>query len=228
MTPSPWSLITVAALLATSASTASAQDGDSGGAEAAAPDDVVLVPPAPRQGYFISLGAGLSVNSNSSDDEGTIGPLTGAYFNLRLGEMVTDWLGFGFHAGGGFASDDRWSAGFGGGMLDAQFVPWDHLAVRFGVGAGGLSVTDNVEEQESLLGTGGGYYLVGLSYDWFPFHSPGESGGFSLTPALQGIYLPGATFQSTLIVLSIETTWWSGLDKNKLDLPDDEAYTEDE
>ncbi|MEO1272072.1 MAG: hypothetical protein AAFX99_28595, partial [Myxococcota bacterium] len=182
------------------------------------------VPPEARQGYFIALGGGLSLNRNTSDEEGTIGTLTGWSLHLRLGEMVTDWLGFGFQAWGGRATDDRWTTGFGGGLLDVQLVLWDHLAVRLGAGAGGLSATDNVEEQETLLGTGGGMYMVGLSYDGFPFHNPGTSGGFSITPSVHVFYLPGTTFQSVLVTIGAELTWWSGLERNKLDLPDDEAY----
>ena len=198
------------------------------GVAAAQDDEVELVLPAARQGYFIGGGLAFAANINDSDEVGQIGPLFGSYFNLRLGEMVTDWFGFGLHFGGGPTSDDRYDVGFGGGLLDVQFVLFDHFALRGGVGAGGLSTTDNEEDQDMLLGTGGAYYLAGASYDYFPFYDSGDSGGFSVTPTLQFIHLPGNTFRSYIVLLGVETLWWTGLDSNKLILPEDEAYSQED
>ena len=188
---------------------------------------VELSEPAARQGYFIGGGVSGISNLNNSDEIGDVGPLYGTYFNLRLGEMVTDWLGFGFHVGGGTGSDDRYDVGYGGGMLDVQIVPWDHLALRLGVGAGGLSTTDNKEDTDTLLGTGGAYYMAGASYDYFPAYDVYDSGGFSFTPSLQLIHLPGMEYESYIVTLGLEMTWWTGLDNNKLILPDDKAYTKE-
>lgn len=191
-------------------------------------EEIVLLPPEARQGYFISLGGAGMVNVNQSTED-DVDTVYGSYYNLRLGQLVTEWLGFGLQFSGGFGEDGpgRWSVGFGGLQLDAHVVPTDKLAVRIGVGAGGLSATDAESRDGALKGTGGAYYSAGVSYDWFPFYDKG-SGGFGVTPLAQAMWFPGALWDGYLFTVGVEMTWWSGLPKNQLDLPIDEAFTKDD
>ena len=72
----------------------------------------------------------------------------------------------------------------------------------------------------------GPLFSAGLSYDWFPFHDPKSyrSGGFALTFLLEGRYLPGGDITTGGGFLGVELTYWFGLDKNKLELPVEEAF----
>ena len=124
----------------------------------------------------------------------------------------------------GFVSD-AFSA-YGGLMLDAQLVlpALPALSAHIGAGAGGISITDTeAVDQDALKGTGGAYYAVGLAYDLFPFYDKG-SGGFSVVPHLQAHYMPGNIVNAWFFVAGLELTWWTGLDRDKLDLPYEEQY----
>lgn len=184
---------------------------------------LLMEAPGPRQGYYVGLGGGSVFNANFRTEDDNTGTLTGGASQLRLGQMVTPWLGFGLQIGGGAASADGLSTGFGGLMLDAQVVPFDHLALHVALGAGGLSLTDDSNDDGMLEGTGGGYYAVGLSYDWFPFYD-GGSGGWSLTPHVQFQYMPGTIFDATIVQVGVEIVWWSGLPNNQLQYPDGEGF----
>jgi hypothetical protein len=188
-----------------------------------APEIELKIPQA-RQGYYLGGGLMTIFNQNYQLQADDTGVLSGGGAHVRLGQMINDWFGAGLWIGGGGASDDRFSAGFGGVMLDLQVVPWDHLGFHVGVGGGGLSLTDAESETDELLGTGGGYYLASVSYDWFPFYERG-SGGFSVTPSFQVQYFPGQVFDGLIYVVGLDLLWWTGLEKNKLDLPIDEAFT---
>ncbi len=188
-----------------------------------AAQELELTPPAARQGYFIGGGVTSVFNSNFRTTDDDTGNLTGGAGHVRLGQMTTDWLGFGLQIGGGGASAGNFSTGYGGLMLDVQLVPFDHLGIHLGVGAGGLSLTDTESDSDELEGTGGGYYSVGLTYDWFPFYDSG-SGGLSVTPIAQFQYMPGTIFDATMLTFGLEILWWSGLPNNKLLFPDGEGY----
>jgi hypothetical protein len=192
-------------------------------AQETADEEIELVIPAARQGYWIGAGYGGTANLNFQTDGPDTGTLLGSGGHLRIGQMITEWFGMGLQFGGGVAENDRFDTSFGGVMLDAQLVLLDHLAIHGGVGAGGLAATDHVDEDAGLLGTGGGFYMVGASYDWFPFWDRG-SGGWSLSPQAQLQYLPGNLFDAYVFLVSVDVVWWTGLEKNKLELGIDEAF----
>jgi hypothetical protein len=186
--------------------------------------EVGLAVPQARQGYYLSFDSGATVNSNTSTED-EFDTLVGAAFSLRAGEMITDWVGAGLRVGGGFADSDNWSAGFGGLQLEVQLVPVSHLAVHLGVGAGGFSVSStDPAADDALKGTGGAYYSASVTYDIFPLYDAG-SGGFALTPFVRASYLPGDVFEATLVTVGLQTVWWTGLERNKLDLPFDESFS---
>ncbi|MEM7677977.1 MAG: hypothetical protein AAF449_18425, partial [Myxococcota bacterium] len=79
-------------------------------------------------------------------------------------------------------------------------------------------------------GTFGSMYTIAASYDLFPWYDPEEyeSGGHAISFFVEGQFFPGLGGTTTYgAVLGIEFTWWSGLNRNKLDLPADAAFTRD-
>ncbi len=192
--------------------------------------DELLRLPAARQGYF--LGGGLRTGVTAADNEnvGGFGSLTHVGGLFRFGQMTYDWLGFGLAIGGGTEGNDDWTVGYGGLLLEAQWVPFDidlALRVSAGVGGGGVSrvrVEDERANDPSFMF--GSMYALGLSWDWFPFHDRQKpnSGGFAVTFFAEGRYFPGGDVTLGGGFVGIETTWWSGLPKKKLLLPVEEAY----
>ena len=183
-----------------------------------------LTVPGPRQGYFVALGVQRVGVSSKDSDLGRFNADYGTAFVLRLGEMVTPWLGFGLQADGGQAKSSRWSQGFGGLLLDVQLVPWRSLSVHASAGLGAVMARDQTGRVEGAKGTGGAYYGIGVGYDFFPFYESG-SGGFGITPTVQMKYLPGSGFNSVMVWAGVDVVWWRGLDRQELELPPDTAFT---
>ena len=66
---------------------------------------VVLVPPAPRQGYYAEvLFGGTALNYEREDKPTEV--FSGAISGVRFGQMVTPRLGLGMRIGGGSGSAD--------------------------------------------------------------------------------------------------------------------------
>jgi hypothetical protein len=185
-------------------------------------EEVVLELPAARQGYWIGGGVAGVTNVNNRTDGPDTGVLIGYDFHLRMGELITESVGIGLQLGGGPLENDLYEGGFGGVALTAHWAPLGHASVHGGVGAGGIGARATSQGRE-LTGTGGGYYVLGLAYDLFPFWDEG-SGGFSLSPTLQAQYLPGPLFEAWIVTFCVDVMWWTGLDKHKLDLDVDMAY----
>jgi hypothetical protein len=186
--------------------------------------ELYLEAPAARQGYYIAGGLDGALNQNTRKELGETGLLLGQSSHARIGQMVTSWLGFGLHMGGGATSNETFDASFGGLALEMQLVPFEHVSLGAAVGAGGLGLTDKTDEEGELDGTGGGYFIFRAGYDIFPLYD-GGSGGLSFTPNVQLMILPGEVFEATIFTVGVEVVWWSGLDTNKLIMPDTEGYT---
>jgi hypothetical protein len=177
----------------------------------------------PRQGYYLAGGFNGVMVSSEHQDAGRIVPSGGGGLSLRLGEMVTSWLGFGFEGSFATISSHRWQQEAGGLLLEMQLVPWRHLSVRMGAGVGFVQARDDEEIVTGTQGTGGASFAVGVAYDFFPFYTRG-SGGWGITPAIGLKYFPGDTFHTVAVWAGIECTWWLGLDKQELELPVEEAF----
>lgn len=189
--------------------------------------------PQARQGYYVGAGFRSGVSTAEADAEtiGSLGTLT--HFNLwvRFGEKPLPQFGVGLAIGGGVESNDVWSVGSGGLLLDLQFEPFKDLdlAVRgsIGVGGGGISRVNEADEREDdpsfMFGPIG---VLGISYDWFPFYDASSyaSGGFGLTFFVEGRYFPGGDLTTGGGFAGIELFWWTGLPKRKLELPLEKAF----
>jgi hypothetical protein len=183
-----------------------------------------LTVPGPRQGYYLGGGAQVATIRSHDKDLGRLSAGYGSAFSLRLGEMVTPWLGVGVELGGGQAANSRWSQGFGGLLLDVQLVPWRSLAIHGSAGLGAILAKDQKKLVTGSKGTGGAYYGAGVRYDLFPFYESG-SGGFGITPGAEVRYLPGSGFNTTMFWVGVDLLWWRGLDKQELELAPDQAFT---
>jgi hypothetical protein len=191
-----------------------------------------LLQPEARQGYFLGGGLRGGFVSISDEDLGSLGGFTGFGGQFRLGQMATERLGFGLVIGGGSQSNATWTSGGGGLLLEGQLRPMLDLdlAIRVGLGIGGGSVA-RVDEatatDDDPTGGAGAMYSLGLSWDWFPFFDRAEgdrTGGFAITPFAEAQLFPTSDLLTFSVVLGIETTWWSGVPDNKLDLPPEEAF----
>jgi len=182
-----------------------------------------LTVPNARQGYFVALGVHGVAMSSRDHDLGRLQTDFGPALTLRLGQMVTPWLGCGLLVDGGLATSGRWNQKFGGLLLDLQLVPWRALSLHASAGLGGVMARDTLGHVAGAKGTGGAYYGVGLAYDFFPFYVTG-SGGLGITPVIQMRHLPGSGFNALLAWVGVDLVWWRGLDKQELELPPDAAF----
>jgi len=189
-----------------------------------------LRPPGPRQGYFLGGGLRAGVLTLDADQLGNIGafPMFGGSF--RFGEMVYDWLGFGGQVRFASGSKDDFSTFYGAGLMEAQVQPWRSLPLAFRLGSGafgqGLSRADpRLEREDEPGGAYGAIVTGGASYDLFPFRNdPLKSGGLALSLYADGELLLADAIRSGGVMFGVEITYFFGLQRNKLDLPVDEAY----
>ena len=189
-----------------------------------------LRPPEARQGYYLSGGIRSGLSVGDAIEVGDLGSLNHFGLQFRVGQKALPWLGFGLTVGTSFDGNDDWVLSYGHLLLEIQLEPFPiDLAVRGSVGVGGGSISrmDESEEREDdpsfMFGS---MYALGLSYDWFPFRkrSSLSSGGGALTFFVEGRYFPGGDVNLGGGFIGIEFTWWTGLDKRKLDLPPDAAF----
>ena len=204
------------------------------GTKASAQDaQVELLEPKARQGYYV--GGGLRTLSMVVDDDeiGSLGGMVGFGVSLRFGQKVNEWFGLGLAVGFGGGGNADWTTGGGGLTLELQVQPWQKtdIAFRLGIGVAGLSIArvdDADETDDDPSGTVGSIYTIGASYELFPWYEAEkyESGGLAFSFFVEGQFNPGlGGVTSVGAVIGIEITWWSGLNRNKLDLPVDAAFT---
>jgi hypothetical protein len=193
-------------------------------APATAGEEMTL--PRPRQGYYAGLSA-YGVQARSHDAKvHSLGSLAGGAYSLRLGQMIVDWFGLGMALEGTSVTSERWRQSSGGLLVEAQVVPWRHLAVHGGAGLGVALATDRRGLIVESKGTGGAYYSVALSYDFFPLHG-GDSGGWAVRPEVALKALPGSSYNSLMVWAGVAVVRWSGLDRSELQLSDDQAFAPD-
>jgi hypothetical protein len=194
-------------------------------------DRVELRLPRAKQGYYLGGGFRTGALFVSSPDIEDVGSFTGLGLNLRFGEMVTPWLGFGGVARFFGGSNDDFDTGLGSLGIEAQALPWSgiDLALRSSLGPFFQSVSRRdsslVREDDPDQGFGAAV-TAGVSFDWFPFYDRQgtSSGGFGFSTYLDGEFLIGEDFDSAGVFLGIEVTYFFGLPKNKLQLPIEEAF----
>jgi hypothetical protein len=188
------------------------------------PSSVALEDPEPSQGHFIALGFhGISAMAFDRN-RGTRHPTFGQGFSLRLGESLTDWLSlslaFALGSTRGEAQDTLTLGRFG---ITSQWYFTERWSAQAGFGAINAQGPDP-EDHTVSRGRYGDVYLTGVGYDFYLSDS-NQSGGWVLTPLLTAEVGPDSKFTTTALWLGIELSWWTGLARDKLNLPLSKAYT---
>jgi hypothetical protein len=182
-----------------------------------------LEPPAPRQGYFLSLG--LYGASTVAHEKGAwVGPWAGGGGSIRLGELITRRFGLGLTIEGGRTAGDGQKSTVLALGAEGSVVLTGNLALRGGVGIGSISLHDpNDPFESSTRGVTGARFAAGISYDWF-VKKKRLSGGFAITPSVQVRYVPGGDTYGFYTLVGVELTYWTGLPPRQLALPASEAW----
>jgi hypothetical protein len=180
--------------------------------------------PRQRSGYYLAFGLMGGVSQAWRDGEAVKELGAGSGFGHRFGQMLTRHLGLGLRldAGGARAGDDRVT--LGGLALEGQWEFATNLTLRCGVGPALVAIEDVRDEYEPQKGTFGAGYSLGLSWDWFPWGSKASSGGFAFTPVMSTRFVPGRNASALTFLVGVEFTWWTGLPRDQLILPEDKAY----
>jgi len=178
----------------------------------------LLERPRPRQGYYLALGAYSSVVVGREDAK-TQGPMVGYGASLNLGQLLKPRLGLGLAIDLGGGSGGGQSSRFFGLGLAGQVELATNLALHASVGLGVVSVED--PEDEDISGVTSAAYTLGVTYDWFPWSR--GSGGWAITPSVFVRAVPGGD-SAFVTLVGVRVTRWTGLPRNQLELPPDEAY----
>jgi hypothetical protein len=180
--------------------------------------------PRQRSGYYLAFGlmGGASKAWRSGEPLDELGG--GSAFGFRFGQMLTPHLGLGlrFDAGGGRAGPEQLT--LASLALEGQWEFATNLSLRAGIGPALVALEnpdDPFAEQKATFGAG---YSLGLSWDWFPFGSASSSGGFAFTPLMSARFVPGRDATALTFLVGVEFTWWTGLPRDQLILPEDKAY----
>jgi len=211
-------LLTAAAILLTTlgARTAFAQDsGDT--------HDLLEMPRA-RQGYWIGFGF-YGIGSKLIEEGHDRGVYSGSGTTFRIGQLITERLGLGLTyqgAGAPFGgikkSNDK--GGLGGLILEGSLTLWRNLSVHSGFGVGYVYTKDLTALDKSLRGGGGSYFLLGTSYDFFPWRRR-LTGGWAITPTVDFNLSPDGNIKAYTLSVGVQIIRWSGLSDNMLILPED-------
>jgi hypothetical protein len=188
-----------------------------------APPEASLVVPKPSQGYFLALGLHGTSALAFDHHRSTRSPTFGAGFSLRVGEALTDWLdlslAFAMAQTEGAAKDRLTYGRFG---IHSQWYVWQEWFVQAGLGATSGRGPDP-EDLERQRGRYGDVYWAGIGKNLY-LSDGHESGGWVLTPAVALEVGPDKVFTTTGLWLGVEISFWSGLSRDKLELPVSEAY----
>jgi hypothetical protein len=178
-----------------------------------------LQAPRPRQGYYVAGGAHAALQYAREDDDSP-GAQAGWASTVRLGQLLTSRLGLGLAIDLSGASGDDQSAQVAGVGVTGQIELARNLALHAGVGFGVVILS--VAGDDETKGGYGASYTLGVSYDWFGTRR--RSGGLALSPTLLLRAVPGDGADAFAAFAGLEVTYWTGLPKNQLALPDAEAY----
>jgi hypothetical protein len=195
--------------------------------QGAEPEEAILEKPEPSQGHYLGLGLTTVAATAFDEDRGLRRPTYGNGLGLRLGQSVTSWLDLGIAISGASTRGDEGDAmDYGSLRVQSQVYPLQQWFVRGGFGPH-FAVGTDPEDPEYDRGTYGAVFEFGTGVNIF-LSDANESGGWVLTPVLTHEIGSDAEFMTYAIALGVEISWWSGLDRDKLDLSIDEAYAETE
>lgn len=183
-------------------------------------DHPTLEEPRSRQGYWIGFGAsGVAVQSwEKGRDRGIYGGYTGT---LRIGQLITQRVGLGVlieYVGSIEKGSDK--GALEGLTLEGSVLVWRNLSLHGGFGLGVVLLKDNQAVDPSYRAGGGSYFMLGTSYDIFPFKKR-LTGGWAITPVIDVHGSHDGSIHFLALVAGVQLTWWSGLPSNMLKLPEE-------
>ncbi len=182
-----------------------------------------LVPPGPRQGYFVALAGGGGVVINRDEELGALPTWPGGGGSLRLGQALAPGWSLGlfldFTAAGGPRRD-----GIGSGLgLEVGRQLGEAWLVSAGVGLGFARLDDRRDAEADALGGFGTRVRLTAQRDFFPWTRP-LGGGLALAPLVSVELLPADGFAALTASVGLQVTYWSGLPRDRLVLPLEQAY----
>ncbi|HEY4188573.1 MAG TPA: hypothetical protein VGP07_26115 [Polyangia bacterium] len=180
-----------------------------------------IEPPREHQGYYVGFGYHVTP-VKVWEDNYSYGVWRGSEFSLRFGQLVTRRFGLGLQFHFGAAKGDGQTASTFGMELEGQWEIVRNLTLHAGSGVDTFSIRADSGKNQSLRGTAGAGYVLGLGYSWFFTHR--LTGGWAATPRIEARFVPGTTASAFVGSIGIELCWWSGLPRNQLELPPSEAF----
>jgi hypothetical protein len=184
---------------------------------------VQLEAPEPSQGHFVAVGFHGIGAMAFDESRGTREPTLGTGVSLRLGESLTDWFNLSLAlALGSTNGEPQDSLTFGRFGITSQWYFTERWFAQAGFGAANFQGPDP-EDHDRSRGRYGDVYLTGLGRDFF-ISDAGQSGGWVFTPLVTAEVGPDSKFTTTSLWVGVELSWWSGLTRDKLDLPTPDAY----
>jgi hypothetical protein len=175
--------------------------------------------PRARQGYW--LGVGLYGTSSRLIEEGRDrGNYGGWGYSVRIGQLLTEHFGLGLLYESASIKNGNDKGATGGLILEASYNLWRNLSAHTGLGVGYDYVSDKTALDTSLRGGAGSYFLLGTSYDFFPWHKR-LTGGWAVTPTVDFRVMPDGNIHAFTLFAGIQVMRWSGLPNNMLFLPEE-------
>ena len=178
-----------------------------------------LEQPRARQGYWIGLGS-VGVASYLTEEGKNRGVYTGYGFTFRVGQLLTERLGLGLLVEVGTLKKGSDKGMVGGLTLEGSATLWRGLSAHTGLGLGFVDLTDQSSQDKSLRGGAGSYFLLGTSYDFFPWRRR-LTGGWALTPTVDFRVMPDGNIHAYTMFAGLQVVWWSGLPRQMLILPEE-------
>ena len=178
-----------------------------------------LEQPRARQGYWIGVGF-VDISSYVTDQGKNLGFYKGYGATFRIGQLLTERLGLGLLVETTTLKKGSDKGRIGGLTLEGSATVWHGWSAHIGVGLGYESLTDQSSNDKSLRGGYGSNFLVGTSYDLFPWHRR-RSGGWAITPTIDFHAAPDGNVHAYTVFFNLQGMWWSGLDRSMLLLPEE-------
>lgn len=178
-----------------------------------------LETPRGRQGYWVGLAL-QSGGANLTEDKMGTRFFPGNGFTLRLGELVTERLGLGLVVEWSMIQSQGDHGGIGMLGVEGSYNPWRRLSIKTAAGFGAIMLTDQNTKEKELRGGAGAAVSIGAAYDFFPWRKR-LTGGWAFTPTVDIRYLPDGDIHGVNLLAGLQITYWSGLTRNQLLLPED-------
>lgn len=184
----------------------------------------LLSTPDPMQGYYFGIGAVGTGSLVYSDETAWLSPFFGPGGSLHIGQGITDNLALGINAVTSFEINEDRTLLVGQFGIELKWRFYSGFFVRPAFGFGFSDPTRRKSGLEKITPGVAGSYSVELGFDYFAKTFKHKSGGLALTPLVFVNAKNGTGMTAFQWGIGFEITVWTGLPKNQLNLPMNEAY----